>query len=90
MTRQQVAEINEIVSKIQATEALDAANAIQSLIESEVEREREECAHLAESAAGPAGYLSAGHELVDPKRKAICLEIARQIRRRGLALASRT
>jgi hypothetical protein len=61
----------------------EIADAIQSLINAAVVRERENCAILAESFAEPAGTLVRGQLInVDPQRGSICLEVAEAIRNR--------
>ena len=61
----------------------EIADAIQFLIDSAVEREREACASGAEGAAEPSGVLTPGQTFEpDPVRQQICLGIAASIRAR--------
>ncbi len=61
----------------------EIADAIQSLIDAALTREREACAMIAESAAEAAGTLDRGKELhAPPEQSRACLEIAAQIRNR--------
>lgn len=90
MTRDEVNRFIETVGKIQEGNGplskyfeREIADAIQSLIGSAVDRERERCAIVAESVAEPAGTLAAGQIIEpDPVRRRICLEIAQAIRNR--------
>ena len=90
MTRDEVIRFIETVRQIRESNGPlseyfepEIADAIHSLINAAVVRERENCAILAESSAEPAGTLGRGQVIeVDPERRSICLEIAGAIRNR--------
>lgn len=94
MEREEVYKFIETVRQIKAAQAdhvplseyfpREIADALQSLINSAIDREREQCAIVAESAAEPSGAIARGqHFDADPTKKRVCLEVAELIRRRG-------
>ena len=93
MSREEVYRFFEIVEALKCGEGQlsdlhnysvrELSDAVQSLIDSAVSHEREECARLAEDSGEPGGPLTRGQVFeVEPARRQICLEVAGRIRAR--------